>query len=58
MLMTLRDVMPCYGYFIVMMSWNSGPNFGALETAQQSKGIPEGDLPGQSGTSIASNSFS
>jgi hypothetical protein len=28
------------------------PNFGALETAQQSKGIPEGDPPGQSGISI------
>jgi hypothetical protein len=41
------DVTPCY--CIVMMSWNSGPNFGALEveTAQ-----PEGDLPGQSGISI------
>jgi hypothetical protein len=26
------------------------PNFGALETAQQSKGIPEDDPPGQSGT--------
>jgi hypothetical protein len=31
-----------------MTSWNSG----ALETAQQSKGITEGDPPGQSGISI------
>jgi hypothetical protein len=35
-----------------MTSWNSGPNFGAPETAQQSKGIPEGDPPGQSARSI------
>jgi hypothetical protein len=35
-----------------MMSWNSGPNFGALETAQQSKGIPKADPPGQLGISI------
>jgi hypothetical protein len=29
-----------------MMSVNSGPNCGTLETAQQTKGIPEGDPPG------------
>jgi hypothetical protein len=40
-----------------MTSWNSGPNFSALETAQQSKGIPEGDLPGQSGISIMLDHF-
>jgi hypothetical protein len=34
------------------------PNFGALETAQQSKGIPEGDPPGQSGISIAGSFLS
>jgi hypothetical protein len=37
---------------------NSDPNFGALETAQQSKGIPEGNLPGQSGTSIVGSFLS
>jgi hypothetical protein len=41
-----------------MTSWNSGPNFGALEKAQQSKGIPEGDTPGQSGISIVGSSLS
>jgi hypothetical protein len=41
-----------------MTSWNSGPNFGALETAQQSKGIPEGDLPGQSGIFIVGSFLS
>jgi hypothetical protein len=49
-LMTAHDVTPCF--WIATTSWNSGPNFGALETAQQSKGIPEGDLPGRSGISI------
>jgi hypothetical protein len=39
-------------YCIVMTSWNYGPNFGAPETAQQSKGIPEGDPPGQSARPI------
>jgi hypothetical protein len=50
------DVTP--RYCIVMTSWNSGPNFGALETAQQSKGIPEGDPPGQSGISIVGSFLS
>jgi hypothetical protein len=50
------DATPCY--CIVFTSWNSGPNFGALETAQQSKGIPEGDPPGQSGISIVGSFLS
>jgi hypothetical protein len=41
-----------------MTSWNSGPNLGALETAQQSKGIPEGDPLGQSGISIVGSFLS
>jgi hypothetical protein len=42
-LMTSPDVTP--GYCSVMKSWNSGPNFGALETAQQSKRIPRAIRP-------------
>jgi hypothetical protein len=40
------------------MLLHSGPNFGALETAQQSMGIPESDPPGQSGFSIVGSFLS
>jgi hypothetical protein len=51
-LMMSRDITPCYD----VMEFR--PNFGALETAQQSKGIPEDEPPGQSGASIVGSFLS